>query len=143
MKSDAMWTSFGFWRARRFRHGFVNLVPRQHFVRGDVKRVADGTLMTEQADQAFRKIRVVRHRPERRAVAGHDHRLAAPQPVHDGKIFRAVHRHRDVLFVVSPRRADDGRRKIFLPQRAQQPFLAGDFVPGIIPERIRPAAWIR
>ena len=49
--------------------------------------VADRTLMAEQADQAFREIRVVRHRQERCAVARHDHQLTAQQPTYDGETF--------------------------------------------------------
>ena len=38
--------------AQCFSHGLVNLVPRQHFVRRDMKGVADGFRVAEQSHQA-------------------------------------------------------------------------------------------
>src|SRR5208282_3313667 len=45
-------------------HNAVPLVPGHHFVRGDVKRVANRLLMSQQSHKSFREIAVVRDHPE-------------------------------------------------------------------------------
>ena len=69
-----MSTRFPAVRMRRLRK---NLVPREHFVRRDVKRLPVGGQVAEQPGQPLREIGVVRDRPERVAVAGDDYRRAA------------------------------------------------------------------
>lgn len=130
---DELWSG----NSRGFGHGLVNLVPRQRLVRRDVECMAGGLLMTEQSDERFRKIAVVRHRPERQAVAGNDERLALAQSRDGGERLRpCVQCDRHDGIAVRPRRADYGDGKCFLAQRAHEAIFAGDFVARIIPVRI-------
>jgi hypothetical protein len=62
----------------------IPLVPAHHLVAGDVEGVPDGLLARQQSHQAFGEIGVMGDDPERRAIPGDDHFLAAAHAVHHG-----------------------------------------------------------
>ena len=121
----------------RPRDAFVKLVPRQHLVRGDVKRVTDRPAISKQPDEALGEIAVVGDRPERVPVARHDDLRAAPHARDDGVRFPpAVDHERNQPVAVGQRGPDDDAGECFLAQRRHQRVLRRDLVARILPERI-------
>ena len=59
----------------------VELVPRHHFICGDVEGMPNRLLMSEQPEKAFGEIGVVRDHPQRRTIARHNHLLAAQHTI--------------------------------------------------------------
>ena len=54
------------------RDGFVDLVPRQHFIRRDVVALTDTARVSEERHETLREILRVRHRPQARPVSMDD-----------------------------------------------------------------------
>jgi len=107
-----------------------------------MKRVADGGLMPEQAEQRPRKIRVVGKGPERGAVSRDNHRHAPTQPINRGIGHRpTIHRQRNHGLAIGERRADNGHRERLFAQRRYQQFFAGILCASIFPEWDWPGAW--
>ena len=97
-----------------------------------MERVADRARVAEQGDETPREIPVVRQRPQRRAVAVHDDRLALAHPAQR----RPAPVQGDQGRVVGVRGAHDRGREAFFPVRPDQQVLAGDLVPGVRQERV-------
>ena len=118
--------------ARRRGQRRRDLVPGQHVIGGDVERLADGARVAEQRHEAAREVRVMRQRPQRRAITMHHDRLALPHPADRGPA--AV--QGDEGLVVGVRGPDDRGREPLRPVRGDQQVLAGDLVAGVPPERV-------
>ena len=91
--------------------------------------------VTEQADEGFGEIVAVGERPERRAVAMHNHGLAVQHALRDDVAASAADAERE-NFVVGVRRPDDHHREAFFTIGAGQTFFAQDFLLRIRPEGI-------
>ena len=61
----------------------MNLIPTENLIRRDLKRLANGFLISQQANTPLGKIRVPCQHPEGRAIPGDDHLLSAFHAVND------------------------------------------------------------
>lgn len=113
-------------------YGFVDLIPSEDFITGDVESFANGLLTAEQPYEAHGKVVCMGDGPEAGAIAMNDDRLAAADSVDDGKIVPATNGYGD-NGLVGKGGADDGDGKAVVPVGLIAKFFAGDFVSGIIP----------
>ncbi len=110
----------------------IDVVPAQRLLRGDVEAVADHLRIAEQRHEALGEVGVVGQRPQRAAVAVHDHLAALAHPLDHGPA--ALERQGCVIVGVA--RPHDGDRKALVAIGPDEQVLASDLVPRILPIRI-------
>ena len=114
--------------------GFINLVPGQALVIGDLEGLADGMGIAHKAHIALGKVRVVGHGPEGGTVAVDDDLLPLQHPLENSvAALAAVDAQGHIPVVVGVAGPDDGHGELMLPVGLHQHLLAGDLVPGVLP----------
>ncbi len=113
-------------------HGFIDLVPGQEFVGGDVDGVTDGMPVAQQAGESFCKIGGVGHDPQRRAIAWYNHRFPLTHAVDQRKILPAPYGSGDDC-VIGVRGTHNGDRESVFPVCLHQDLLTGNLIPRVLP----------
>ena len=105
----------------------------ERLVGGDVEGVADRARMPEQRHEPAREVLVVGQRPQRRAVAVHDDRLAPRASGRSRSSRRRTARACGRRCATAARSSPGSPRR---GRRAISSVLAGDLVAGVLPERV-------
>ena len=123
--------------AQFVRDDGVDLVPCNGFVAGNVIRLTDSVRVAHEPNKALGEVRVVRDRPQGRAVAVDEDGLALHHPAHDlPRALVALDGEGQAALVVGMARADDGDREAVFPVHAHEVLFAGNFIAGVCPVRI-------
>ena len=118
------------------RQGLVDLVPREDLVRGDVKRMADGLGVAEEAHKALGEVGAVGDGPEGSAVAVDDDAFALAHAFDYGPWIFTVESGWDGRKVIGVRGADDGEGEAARAVFSHQKVFARDFVARVFPTRV-------
>lgn len=121
--------------ASSLRHGFVNLVPGEDFVRGDMEGMTYGLLVTHKPYESLGKILRVHDRPERCPISVHNNLFPPAHALDDIVLRPSAERDRNDG-IISQRWSHDGYRESFVPVSGVQALFTGDLVPGVLPKWI-------
>ncbi len=113
---------------------FVDLVPRHHFIGGDVKGLAHGVGPAQQAEQALGKVTGVGHHPQGSPVSVKRQGQPLAHAMHRGEVDAESRGNPGIA--VGERRSHDGHRESVALVRLRQEAFGGDLFLRVLPERV-------